>query len=639
MKKSILENIGSPGQLSDMSGSQLNQLCTELREKIINTVSDSGGHLGASLGVVELTVALHAVFKTPKDKIIWDVGHQAYGHKLLTGRFNDFHTLRQKDGISGFPKRSESKHDMFGVGHASTSISAALGFAVARDIKGTDEKVVAVIGDGSMSGGLAFEAMNNAGQIQPDMIVVLNDNEMSISPNVGALAKYLTRITSGQLYTRFEADLWKLLGKLPHGSKAQKLAHRVKEGLKQLVVPTILFEELGFKYFGPIDGHDVELLTATLSSIQQIKGPILLHVVTEKGKGYSYAEKEKSRYHGVGSFDKTRGLQKKASALPSWTSVFGDELLKVSKENKRVVAITAAMPDGTGLAGFKNDLPERFFDVGIAEGHAVTFAAGLACQGLKPVVALYSTFLQRAYDHVIHDVALQKLPVVFAIDRGGLVGADGPTHHGVLDISFMRTIPSMVMMAPRDGDQLQSMLRLALNYNDGPSAIRYARGAVPESIPSINPVNQNTIGLSEKILSGNDVCFIAIGTMVSVAVEAAKLLKNNNISAEVIDARFVKPLDQDMLLNAINKFEHIFIVEENSECGGLGSAVLEFAAKNKVLNKSSIVNIAIPDNFIEQGTISELYGIIGLNAKSISDKVISELPCLKNQNQEASSVE
>ncbi|MBT4292084.1 1-deoxy-D-xylulose-5-phosphate synthase [bacterium] len=639
MSKPILEKIDSLDQLSDLNSGQLEQLCSELREKIISTVSETGGHLGASLGVVELTVALHLVFNSPKDKIIWDVGHQAYVHKLLTGRLNNFHTLRQKGGISGFPKRSENEHDMFGVGHASTSISAALGFAIARDIKGTDEKVIAVIGDGSMSGGLAFEAMNNAGQVQPNMIVVLNDNEMSISPNVGALAKYLTRITSGQLYTRFEADLWKILGKLPHGSKAQKLAHRVKEGLKQLVVPTILFEELGFKYFGPIDGHDIELLAATLNSVQQIKGPILLHVVTKKGKGYSFAEREKAKYHGVGRFDKTRGLQKPQSSVPSYTSVFDEALMSIAEEDKRVVAITAAMPDGTGLGQFMKKYPERFFDVGIAEAHAVTFAAGLACQGLRPVVAVYSTFLQRAYDQIIHDVALQKLPVVFAIDRGGLVGEDGPTHHGVLDLSFMRLVPDVVVMAPRDGNQLKSMLRLAFNRFDGPSALRYPRGAVPDSIPALKSVDQNETGLSEQIISGRDVCFVAIGTMVGVAVEVARQLKSMGVDAEVIDARFIKPLDQAMCSRVFSKFAHIYTLEENTICGGLGSSILEWAAANKMLNKSSITNIAIPDEFVEHGTRDELLADIGLTAESILSQVISELPKSIILDQKASSVE
>ncbi len=637
MSKPILENIDSLEQLSDLNPRQLEQLCSELREKIISTVSNTGGHLGASLGAVELTVALHLVFNSPKDKILWDVGHQAYVHKLLTGRLDNFHTLRQKGGISGFPKRSENEHDMFGVGHASTSISAALGFAIARDIKGTEEKVIAVIGDGSMSGGLAFEAMNNAGQVQPDMIVVLNDNEMSISPNVGALAKYLTRITSGQLYTRFEADLWKLLGKLPHGGKAQKLAHRVKEGLKQLVVPTILFEELGFKYFGPIDGHDIELLTATLNSVQQIKGPTLLHVVTKKGKGYSFAEREKAKYHGVGRFDKTRGLQTLQASVSSYTSVFDKALMSIAEEDKRVVAITAAMPDGTGLGQFMKIYPERFFDVGIAEGHAVTFAAGLACQGLKPVVAVYSTFLQRAYDQIIHDVALQKLPVVFAIDRGGLVGEDGPTHHGVLDFSFMRVIPDMVVMAPRDGDQLESMLKLAFKRYEGPSALRYPRGAVPDAIPALNPVDQTMTGLSEQIVSGSDVCLIAIGTMVSVAVEVAKQLKSSGVDAEVIDARFIKPLDQEMCSRVILKFAHIFTLEENSICGGLGSAILEWAAAEKLLSETSITCIAIPDEFIEHGTRSELLEDIGLTAESIVIQVISELPKSIIRDQKASS--
>ncbi len=616
---SILEQLGGPDDLDGLSAEDLQRLCAELRESIVSTVSATGGHLGASLGVVELTVALHRVFDSPRDKIIWDVGHQAYGHKLLTGRHDRFGTLRQRGGVSGFPKRSESEHDMFGVGHASTSISAALGYARARDIKGGDHSVIAVIGDGALTGGMAFEGLNNAGQSGTDLIVVLNDNEMSIAPNVGALAKYLTRITSGQLYTRFEGDLWKLLGKFPHGEQVQELASRVKEGLKQIVVPTILFEELGFKYFGPIDGHDLPLLMRTLESVRKIKGPVLIHTVTTKGKGYGPAEKERARYHGVGKFDRQQGLKPSKPAVPSYTDVFSDALLDMAARDDRVVAITAAMPEGTGLATFRERHPERFFDVGIAEQHAVTFAAGLACEGLRPVVALYSTFLQRAYDQVIHDVALQKLPVIFAVDRGGVVGEDGPTHHGTFDLSYLRVVPDLLLMAPRDERELRRMLATAMAHESGPSALRYPRGAgtgVPADDATPIPV-----GEAEVLAEGADVAVLAVGACVDPALAAAAMLADHGVSASVVNMRFLKPLDEKTLAWAVENHGRVVTVEENSVVGGLGAAVLEWRAASDIEPTTPITPIGIPDRFMEHAARPELLEDMGLTAGRIAARV------------------
>ncbi len=616
----LLEGIQGPDDLKNLTSEQLEQVCAELREMIISTVSHTGGHLGASLGVVELTVALHRVFDSPRDKIVWDVGHQAYGHKLLTGRQNIFHTLRTQDGVSGFPKQSESPHDNFGVGHASTSISAAVGFAAGRDARQEDHSVIAVIGDGALTGGLAFEGMNNAGQLNTDMIVVLNDNKMSISPNVGAISKYLTRITAGKHYNRLEADIWDLLGKVPHGSKAQILAGRIKESMKQLVVPNILFEELGFTYFGPLDGHDLPLVIRTLKAVKRLKGPILIHLLTKKGKGYRFAEEDRACYHGVGKFDKAEGVKVVKSAKPTYTSVFGQTLHEMATDNKHIHAITAAMPSGTGLASFKDSFPGRFHDVGIAEGHAITFAAGLASAGQRPVVALYSTFLQRAVDMVIHDVALQKLPVVFAIDRGGVVGEDGPTHHGVFDYTFMRMVPNMVVMAPRDENQLRHMLATAMDRTDGPSSLRYPRGSGPgaalEGQPQAIP-----IGKSETLAEGEDVAILAVGTMVQPAIEARSLLARNGISAKIVDMRFIKPLDENLLASVWSSFDKVVTVEENSLAGGFGSAVLEWAAAHGDSPGPKVMNIGIPDQFQEHASRDQLLEVMGLTGEGITRQV------------------
>jgi len=615
----LLPGIAGPQDLKKLPIDQLERLCAELRDHIITSVSRSGGHLGASLGVIELTVALHRIFSTPVDKIVWDVGHQAYGHKLLTGRLRNFDTLRRKGGISGFPKQSESVHDMFGVGHASTSISAAVGFAAARDSKGEDHAVVAVMGDGALTGGLAYEGLNNAGQLGTNLIVVLNDNKMSIAPNVGAISKYLTRITSGKHYVRLEADVWDLLGSLPHGGKAQVLAGRIKESLKQLVVPTILFEELGFKYFGPLDGHDLPLLMETFAAVQKLKGPILIHISTEKGRGYRFAEQDGQRYHGVGKFDKAEGIKVVEPAIPSYTSVFGETLCELAAKDSRIHAITAAMPSGTGLTGMRDRFPGRFHDVGIAEGHAVTFAGGLASAGCRPVVAVYSTFLQRAVDHLIHDIALQKLPVVFGVDRGGLVGEDGPTHHGVFDFTYLRMVPNMVVMAPRDEDQLRHMLATGMARTDGPSALRYPRGSGLGVDCSGEPT-PIALGKSETLATGEDICILAVGSLVHPALLAAEKLRAEGLACEVVDMRFIKPLDTELLTSVWARYRLVATVEENAIAGGFGAAVLEWAAREGC-SGPQVKLLGIPDEFQEHASRAELLADLGLDVSGIAASI------------------
>ncbi len=616
----LLPGISGPDDLKELTQEQLLQLCGEIREEIISTVSHTGGHLGASLGVVELTVALHRVFSTPRDKIVWDVGHQAYPHKLLTGRLERFHTLRSRDGIAGFPKQAESEHDMFGVGHASTSISAALGFAIARDTLGEDHSVVALIGDGALTGGLAYEGLNNTGQSGTDLIVILNDNEMSISPNVGAISKYLTRITSGKQYNRMEADLWDLMGKIPHGSKAQLLAGRIKESLKQLVVPTILFEELGFKYFGPLDGHDLPLMIRTLEAVREMGGPVLLHVLTTKGKGYRFAEEDRAKYHGVGKFDKSRGVQAVRPAVPSYTSVFGDTLCELANDDPAIHGITAAMPGGTGLGRMKEEHPDRFHDVGIAEGHAVTFAAGLASCGQRPVVSIYSTFLQRALDQIIHDVALQHLPVVFAIDRGGLVGEDGPTHHGVFDYTYLRMVPGMMVMAPRDENQLRHLLATGLARTEGPSALRYPRGS-GLGVPLDGPASPIPIGRSETLRRGESLAILAVGSLVHPALLAAEDLEKEGLAVEVVDMRFIKPLDEEKLADVFARHSLVITAEEGALTGGFGSGVLEWAHAQGIDGGPRVRMLGIPDEFQQHAARGELLANLNLDAAGIAERI------------------
>jgi len=627
MKKlmsTILESIDSPADLRRLSIPELVVLSEEIRERIISVVSEHGGHLAPSLGAVELAIALHYVFDTPRDKVIWDVGHQAYAHKLLTGRRDTFHTLRQCGGISGFCKRSESEYDVFDAGHASTSISSALGIASARDLAGEDFKVVAIIGDGSMTGGLAFEGLNNAGALGRDLIVVLNDNTMSISKNVGAISTYMTDLITNPLYNRLKVDIWELTGKMASvGQRIRTLVARLEESAKTFLVPGMVFEALGFRYFGPIDGHNHTQLIKTLKHIKNFKGPILLHVLTKKGKGYKFAEEDASKFHGIGAFEKLNGTVNAHPKAPSYTEIFGKAMVQLAASNKKVVAITAAMSIGTGLTAFGKRFPDRFFDVGIAEQHAVTFAAGLACQGYRPVAAIYSTFLQRAFDQIVHDVALQGLPVVFAIDRGGLVGEDGPTHHGVLDLSMLRQIPNMIVMAPGNEDELRHMLKTAIHYEEGPVALRYPRGP-GVGVPLSSRLHLIKIGTWETLRQGSDAAILAVGSMVRPALEAAQLLSKNSVEVSVINCRYIKPLDTNILRDVASRYSHVLTVEENILNGGFGAAVLEFM-ETEGLEETRVIRMGLPDRFIEQGSRNVLLSQLELDEQGISSRLLREL--------------
>ncbi|MEA3545196.1 MAG: 1-deoxy-D-xylulose-5-phosphate synthase, partial [Thermodesulfobacteriota bacterium] len=597
----LLSQIKSPAELKQLDNNQLSQLAEELREQIVSTVASNGGHLGSSLGVVELTIALHRVFDSPNDQIVWDVGHQAYAHKLLTGRQDQFATLRQMNGISGFPKRGESEHDAFGVGHSSTSISAALGMAAGRDIAGDDSTVIAIIGDGSLTAGMAFEGLNHAGHLKQKLVVILNDNEMSISPNVGALSSFLSRKMTSETFIRFKKETENILGYVPGiGRDLVNLAKRAEESLKSFMTPGMLFEGFGFDYFGPIDGHNVEELTETLHNVAQIKGPVLLHVLTKKGKGYEPAEQNPPKFHGIGPFNSETGEVKggKSGGAVSYTKVFGDTLTDLADEDGRIVAITAAMAEGTGLNKFSEVYPERFFDVGIAEQHAVTFAAGLACRGMRPVVTIYSTFMQRAYDQVLHDVCLQNLPVTFALDRAGLVGADGSTHHGVFDLSFLRHIPNLNFAVPRNEVELQRLMKTA-SLSEGPFVYRYPRGN-GVGLPLLDRIEPLEIGRGELLREGGDGLVVAVGTMVDEALTAADKLAREGINLAVIDARFVKPLDSDLIISQAEKVPFVVTAEENSLQGGFGTSVLELLSDTGLT--IPIIRIGIPDHFVGQGT-------------------------------------
>ncbi len=605
----ILDKVDSPKQLKQLSLIQLNKLAGEIRELIIRTIAENGGHLAPSLGVVELTLALHTVFDCPEDKFIWDVGHQSYVHKILTGRRDAFSTIRTQGGLSGFPKRSESPYDSFGTGHSSTSISAALGMAIARDLSKKNNYVVAVIGDGSMTGGQAFEALNHAGDLGKHLIVILNDNEMSIDKNVGALSEYLSTMRTAPTYNKVKHDLEFLLKKIPTiGESVAKVVERLKDSLRFLLVPGELFEELGFKYVGPIDGHNIELMREVLEKAKTMQGPILIHTLTRKGKGYLPAECESDKFHGVGPFCiETGEIIKKTTNKPTYTSVFSKVLIELAKENKNIVAITAAMPEGTGLKKFGEIYPDRFLDVGIAEQHAVTVAAGLACEGKQPIVALYSTFAQRAYDQILHDVCLQKLPVVFALDRAGIVGEDGPTHHGVFDYSYLRHIPNLTIMAPKDENELKDMLATAFSLRT-PVVIRYPRGN-GLGVEVKTEYQHIPVGMSEEISIGSDVMFLAVGAMVDSCVEAVNLLKEKNVSAGVINARFIKPLDERMIEVLAKTVKYIVTIEDNMLAGGFGSAVLE-ALNEREFCDTKVLRLGYPDKFIEQGkreNLLELY--------------------------------
>ncbi|HKL25072.1 MAG TPA: 1-deoxy-D-xylulose-5-phosphate synthase [Desulfuromonadales bacterium] len=616
--ESLLEQENPLAALKQLPVERLPEVAEELRSIIIRNVARNGGHLASSLGVVELTIALHRVLDSPRDKIIWDVGHQAYAHKLLTGRYDRFATLRQLDGISGFPKPQESPHDSFAVGHSSTSISAALGMAAARDSLQDDEKVVAVIGDGSLTGGIAFEALNHAGHLKKNLVVILNDNEMSISPNVGALSSFFSRQMTSDFFVRMKRETENFLDNVPRiGKDLRRFAKKVEESVKSFLTPGMLFEAFDFDYVGPISGHRLDELVQTLENVQRMDGPILVHVVTTKGKGYQPAEANPSLYHGVGPFDPETGEVKKSAGLPSYTAVFGQALLEMAEENERIVGITAAMPDGTGLVPFAERFPERFYDVGIAEQHAVTFAAGMASRGLRPVVAIYSTFLQRAYDSLLHDVCLQNLPVTFAIDRAGLVGADGPTHHGAFDLSYLRPMPNLACMVPRDEHELRRALATGLAH-DGPFAFRYPRGN-GQGAELDRPVEPVIIGQGEKLRDGADAAIAAVGPGVATALAVADLLAEEGFSLAVLDARFVKPLDAKLLVAEAQRCGRMITVEENALLGGFGSGVLEVLNEYGVL--VPVCRFGLPDRFVEQGSQEQLRQRLGLDVDSLAATV------------------
>jgi|LSQX01.3.fsa_nt_gb 1-deoxy-D-xylulose-5-phosphate synthase len=625
--KEILDLIKTPQDIKKLTVSEMNGLAIEIRQLLINSVAECGGHLAANLGVVELTIALHYIFDSPHDKIIWDVGHQSYVHKILTGRREQMKTLRQFGGLSGFPKVEESEHDSFNTGHASTSISAALGMAIARDLKGEKYSVVAFIGDGALTGGIAFEALNHAGQEERDLIVLLNDNEMSISKNVGAMSSYLNRLRTDPSYSRTKEEIETVLHKIPAiGPNIAKAALRFKDMVKYLMVPGKIFEELGFTYIGPVNGHDLSELNKVLGNARKMKGPILIHAITQKGKGYEPALKNPSIFHGIGPFDVETGNPFKKS-IKTYTEVFGDFMLKRAKEDDKLVGITAAMADGTGLARFARNYPERFFDVGICEQHAVTMAAGMARAGLKPVVAIYSSFLQRAYDQVIHDVALQNLPVILAIDRSGLVGEDGPTHHGIFDLAYLRNIPDFTLMAPANENELADMLFTACHLQ-GPVAIRYPRG-IGDGVP----VNENPqilpIGKAETLVDGGDLSIIAIGRGVVFGKAVAEKLASLGIQSKVVNARFVKPLDHDLIKKLAIDNQRIVTIEDGCLAGGFGSAIIELLNDKNI--KADVLRIGLPDEFIDHGKADLLFDYLNMDSESVSEKIISQWPFLLKQ--------
>lgn len=621
----ILDGIKCPGDIQRLSLSQLKNLSGELRRMIIDTCADNGGHLAPSLGTVDLTLALYSVFNPQQDKIIWDVGHQAYSHKILTGRKDRFHTLRQLHGITGFPKRKESDCDAFGVGHASTSISAAVGMSIVRDLEGKDYNVIAIIGDGALTGGEAYEGLNSAGASGRRLVVILNDNEMSIDKNVGALSEYLSRIKLAPQYVKAKRDISGFLRNIPRiGDTVFKTAECLKDGVKAAISSGSWFEELGFTYIGPLDGHNIQAMQDVFRQLSQVEGPVLVHVRTRKGKGYLPAEENPNKFHGINRFNKANGqVIKKQDAPPSYTEIFSQTMIELGWQNHDIVAITAAMPSGTGLKAFAQQFPERFFDVGIAEENAVTMAAGMAAAGAHPMVALYSTFAQRAYDQVVHDICLQELPVTLCLDRAGLVGADGPTHHGVFDYSYLRHIPHMVIMAPKDENELRHMLYTASQY-EGPSAVRYPRGNATGT-PLEGGLEKLPIGKGE-ILSGDGsgVVLLAVGSMVLKAVEAGSMLNMANIKTTVVNMRFVKPLDRELLEQVLVKKPRLLVtLEENALAGGFGSAVLEYLADaNHML---PIMRFGIPDEFVEQGSCSELLELCGLLPQQIADKVVEKI--------------
>ena len=609
----LLDSVHMPEQLRHLSRKQLPDLAKELREFLVESVSQTGGHLSSNLGVVELTIALHYVFNTPDDRLVWDVGHQTYPHKILTGRRNAMSELRKSGGIAGFPRRNESVFDTFGTGHSSTSISAALGMAVAAQKHGSDRRAVAIIGDGAMTAGMAFEALNNAGAMDANLLVILNDNDMSISPNVGALQNYLAKLLSGKLYTNVRKSGEKVLGVMP---PVLEFAKRAEEHVKGMVTPSTLFEEFGFNYIGPIDGHDLDTLIVTLNNIKKLKGPQFLHIITEKGRGYAPAENEPGKFHGVGKFNPEDGRAINSSNKKTYTQVFSDWLVDMAETNECLIGITPAMCDGSGMNEFAQNYPNRFYDVGIAEQHALTFAAGMACDGLKPVVAIYSTFLQRAYDQLIHDIALQNLPVMFAIDRAGLVGADGPTHAGSFDLSFLRCIPNLIVMTPSDEQECRQMLTTAF-YHNGPSAVRYPRGGGPGATVQ-KDLSTLAIGKGEIRRQGKKIGILAFGSMLTPALEVGERL-----NATVANMRFVKPLDIDLVRDLAKSHDVIITIEENSIMGGAGAAVME--AMQALDLETPILCLGLPDNFIEHGVHETMLANCGLDVEGIITAIEKKL--------------
>ena len=624
MQPSLLSKIKSPADIKDFSIDELILLSNEIRAHTINVVSEIGGHLAPTLGVVELTVAIHKVFDTPDDKIIWDVGHQAYAHKLLTGRFESFPSIRKLGGLSGFLKRSESEYDTFGAGHASTSISAATGIAEARKRTGKNYRVVSIIGDGSMTGGLAFEALNNAGHLRTPMLVILNDNEMSISPNVGALNTYLTKIVTNPLYNKIRDEIWKVSGKIPFGkSTARTFLHRIEDSLKSLLVPGMLFEELGFRYIGPTDGHNLNDLIPTLEGVKDLKTPVLLHIKTKKGKGMVSVNEKNGEYHNdavkfhavkPNKQNNAPSINLDQSKAPIFQDVFGSLVCEIARNREDTVCITAAMREGTGLVSYAKEFPKRYYDVGIAEGHAVTFAAGLSTEGVRPIVAIYSTFLQRAFDHIIHDVTIQHLPVVFCLDRSGIAGEDGPTHHGALDIAYLKCIQDMIVAAPMNGNELRHLLYTGLDYNDGPFAIRYPK-ASSEKFDANGQAELLPIGSWEVVRQGSDVLILAVGPQVYDALNAADILIHDGISCEVVNCRFIKPMDNAYLKSIIGRFKQVVTVEEGVRSGGFGESVAAWLSTNGY--NDSINIMSLPDKFVEHGSRVELINQCSLNQEGI----------------------
>ncbi|HKJ92399.1 MAG TPA: 1-deoxy-D-xylulose-5-phosphate synthase [Longimicrobiales bacterium] len=618
----LLETISGPADIRRLERQRLRELADEVRERLIDVVSQTGGHFAPGLGVVELTVALHYVFDTPRDRLVWDVGHQGYPHKILTGRNERLSTIRQKDGISGFLRREESEYDAFGAGHAATSISAALGMATARDQLGEDYNVIAVIGDGALTCGLAYEGLNNAGHTERDLIVVLNDNEMSIAPNVGAMSKYLTRIVTNPLYNRVREELKNLLRHTP--SSMETLAAKLEDSLKTIFVPGMFFEDLGFRYVGPVDGHDTDRLVDTLSNVARMKGPRVVHVLTQKGKGYALAEQNPVVWHGAKPFDKISGkFNGKKGGPPAYTKVFGNGLMELGETEPRLNVITAAMPDGTGTGAFGTSFPDRFFDVGIAEAHGVTFAAGLASEGMRPVAAIYSTFLQRAYDSIIHDVCVQKLPVVFAMDRAGLVGNDGPTHMGLYDIAYLMAAPNMTVTAPKDGTELLALLRLGVAYEGGPFSLRYPRDNVPEdAVPPLAEIPPIEYGTWEVLRKGGGVAILAVGTMVLPALAAARKLEAEGIHASVVNCRFLKPMDEQTLAWVVDAHRGILSVEEGTTVNGFGAALAaRMEARLADGEPAPFVSVmGVPDRIIEHATRGQQLEEVGLTPDAIADR-------------------